>query len=177
MQFGKLTMTASVIVACALAAPASLRAQDASAAPDAHPATAEQLVARIQAIQAQALQDPELRAANRAIAELIAETLPRVDADYPKYAERAQTIRVDVAAAQEAADNARLTELAEETKELQAKVAAAQERAREDPAVRAELEAFRTRLFAKMLEIEPTVQALVAQLEEARADGAAAASP
>ena len=97
---------------------------------------------------------------------LIAQTLPKVDPNYPAYAARAATLKTDVAAAQAAQDNARLNDLAEEAKQLQANVAAAQARAREDAAVKAKLDDYKVKLFTKMVEIDPAVQELVAQLEE-----------
>jgi hypothetical protein len=151
-------LTAGALCTVMAAAPTMLRAQSA-------PADAAAITAQIQRVQQQALQDPELRAANQAISTLLTATMAKVDPSYPTYAARAATLNADVAAAQAAKDNARLNELAEEAKELQASVAAAQAKAREDAAVKAELEAFRVKLFAKMVEIDPAVKELVAQLE------------
>ena len=142
-------------------APETAAAATATDAPDA-----AEIASRIQAVQRQALQDPALRAANQAISALIAQTMPKVDPSYPTYAARAATLKTDVAAAQAAKDNARLNELAEEAKQLQASVAAAQAKAREDETVKERLEDFKVKLFTKMVEIDPSVQELVAQLEE-----------
>lgn len=178
----KLHRLGGLAVALGLAAlPATAQAQAAAAAPagaDAAPMEApaaapaidvQAITARIQAAQQAALQDPALSAANRAIGTLINATLPKVEPNYPAYAARAQTLKTDVAAAQAASDNAKLHELAAEATQLQANIAAAQEKAKNDPEVVAKLEAFKVDLFTKMVEIDPEVQDLVKQLEAARA--------
>ena len=182
-MMAKKTLRAMLIAAPFWIAPAYLSAQDAPAAtpavePSAAPAsqagtTVEQLSARITAIQQRALQDPELRAASAAMQTLIQQTMARIDTNYATYAARANTIKTDVAAAQAAQDNAKLHELAAEATQLQANIAALQARAREEQAVKEKLEEYTTKLFAKMVEIEPTVRELVSQLEALRAGGAA----
>ena len=173
-------LTVGAITAVMAFAPAMLHAQAdaangaqaeaaapaATAEPAGQAADAEAIAAQIQRVQQQALQDPSLRAANQAISQLIMQTLPKVDPNYAAYAARAGTLKADVAEAQAAQDNARLNELAEEAKQLQANVAAAQAKAREDATVKERLEEFRVQLFTKMVEIDPAVQDLVAQLQE-----------
>jgi hypothetical protein len=173
-------LTAGALWTAMAAAPTLLHAQTATPAPAtpaaeapaAPAADAAAITAQIQRVQQQALQDPELRAANQAISTLLTATMAKVDPSYPTYAARVATLNADVAAAQAAKDNARLNELAAEAKELQASVAAAQAKAREDAAVKAELEAFRVKLFTKMVEIDPSVKDLVAQLETLQSDTA-----
>ena len=148
------------------AAAAGAPAEGPEAAAQAEGPTVAEVAAQIQRVQQQALQDPALKAASQQISMLIAQTLPKVDPNYPAYAARAATLKTDVAAAQAAQDNARLNDLAEEAKQLQANVAAAQARAREDAAVKAKLDDYKVKLFTKMVEIDPAVQELVAQLEE-----------
>jgi hypothetical protein len=156
-------LTAGALWTVMAAAPTMLRAQAA-------PTDAAAITAQIQRVQQQALQDPELRAANQAITTLLTATMAKVDPSYPTYAARAATLNADVAAAQAAKDNARLNELAEEAKELQANVTAARAKAEADAAVKAELEAFRVKLFTKMVELDPSVKDLVAQLETLQSD-------
>ena len=156
-------LTAGALCTVMAAAPTMLRAQSA-------PADAAAITAQIQRVQQQALQDPELRAANQAVTALLTATMAKVDPSYPTYAARAATLNADVAAAQAAKDNARLNELAEEAKELQANVTAARAKAEADAAVKAELEAFRVKLFTKMVELDPSVKDLVAQLETLQSD-------
>jgi hypothetical protein len=175
------------VVPAALEAQAPVQAQEqpaaaaeggtapAQQAAPAAGATAQQLAARIQAIQQQAMQDPAVAAASREVNALITAALPRVEPNYPTYAARAQSLQTDVAAAQAAGDNAKLHELAAEARTLQANISSAQARAKEDPAVKERLEAYTAQLFAKMVEIEPTVRELVAQLEAARSTTSSAA--
>ena len=136
--------------------------------------TMEELATRIQAVQRRALQDPALAAANREVTAAISAALPRVEANYPTYAARAQSLNADVAAAQAAGDNARLHELAEEARTLQANIVAAQAKAKEDPAVKEKLQAFTVQLFAKMVELDPEVKELVEELEARRTAGSPA---
>ena len=134
--------------------------------------TAEQIAARIQAVQQRALQDPALASANQEVSAAITAALPRVEPNFPTLAARAQSLNADVAAAQAAGDNARLHELAEEARTLQANIAAAQARAKEDPAVKEKLQAFTAQLFVKMVELDPQVKELVEELEARRVAGA-----
>ncbi|MBW3628247.1 MAG: hypothetical protein KY464_03015 [Gemmatimonadetes bacterium] len=155
----------------AAAAPSATEAQQRSAGGSS--LSEREIAARIQAVQQQAMQHPELAAGNREIAALIAATLPRVDSEYPTYVARAATLRAEVSAAQAAGDNGKLRELAEETQDLQRRISEAQEKAREHSAVKEKLNEFKVKLFTRMVEIDPEVQELVNQLATLRADGAA----
>jgi hypothetical protein len=158
------------------AAPAQAPAEAAAAPAQGPVASAATIAARIQAVQRQAMQDPALTAANREISTMITAALPRVEPNYATYAARAQSIQADVTAAREASDNAKLNALAEETKQLQANITAAQEKAKADPAVKQKLDEFKVKLFTKMVQIDPQVQELVKQLEALQAQGAGSGS-
>ena len=176
----KKILGASVVAAGVAFLPLGLQAQAADPGAGEAVATtqtavmsASEIAARIQSVQRQAMQDPALTAANREIGALITAALPRVDPAYPTYARRAQTLQAEIATARAASDNAKLLELAEETKQLQASINTAQEQAKEDPEVKRKLEAFKVDLFTKMVAIDPTVQELVKQLEalQSKANG------
>jgi hypothetical protein len=150
------------LVALAVAAiPHQLSAQ---AAPGEAAPEASQVEARIEAVQQQALQDAEIQAASNELQSLIQATMLRLD---PAFQTRAETLKTEVAAAQEANDNAALHELAAQAQALQAQVDDLQARAMHDPAVQEKLEAYRVQLFNRMVEIDPEVRALVQQLQNA----------
>lgn len=157
------------------AAPAAAPAAPAApvAATPAAPTRLQVVTSKISAIQKRALADPEIQAANREITTLIGATALRIDPGYAQYATRANTLKAEVAAAQAAQDNDKLWQLADEAKQLQTKISTAQELARQDAAVQKKLEEYKTKLFSKMVQLEPTVQDLVKELETLQNSGAA----
>lgn len=156
----------------ASAAPAAAPAAPVAATPAA-PTRLQVVTSKISAIQKRALADPEIQAANREITTLIGATALRIDPGYAQYATRANTLKAEVAAAQAAQDNDKLWQLADEAKQLQTKISTAQELARQDAAVQKKLEEYKTKLFSKMVQLEPTVQDLVKELETLQNSGAA----
>lgn len=169
-------LRASLFTLALTAVPAYLSAQESAtpAAPEsgaAAPSEAEQIQARLTQLQQQALQDASIKAAQGEILTAIQEAAGRVDPGYAGYAQRAQTLPADVAAAQAAKDNAKLKLLAEEAKQLQQSIAAAQAKAREDAAVKAKLDEYKVKLFTKMVEIDPQAQKLADRLGELQKQG------
>jgi hypothetical protein len=144
--------------------------------PPPAPSRLQQVTSQIAAAQKRALQDPELQAASREINALITSTASRIDPGYAGYAQRAVALKQDVAAAQAAQDNDKLWALADEAKQLQAKISAAQDAAREDAAVKAKLDAYKVKLFDKMVQLDPKVKDLVKELETLQGSGAAGGS-
>jgi uncharacterized membrane-anchored protein YjiN (DUF445 family) len=145
---GLLTLTVAVL-------PNHLMAQ-------AQPAEIE---ARIEAVQQQAMQDPEIQAAAEELQSLIESTMIRLDPNFTEVAQRAEALQAEVAAAQEASDNARLHELAAEAQEIQQTIAPLQARALQEPAVQEKLDEYRLKLFTRMVELNPDVQEWIAQLQ------------
>lgn len=174
-------LKASVLVAAVAVVPAKLNAQQAPAGEPAAEATAqseiEQIQARLGELQKQALQDPALQAANQEVSALLVATMERLDPSYKANVARAASLKTDVAAAQEAKDNAKLHELAAEAQKLQASFTEAREKALEDEAVIAKTTELRDKLFAKMVEIDPAAEKLATRLQELQNPGAAAEKP
>jgi hypothetical protein len=163
-------LRAGLITAALAVAPTLLVAQEAAsgaaapaaAAPAAAPTEAEQITARLAKLQQQAAQDPKVLAAYAGITTATEAAVP----EYRVIAERAGTIRADIAAAQAAKDNVKLRALATEAGELQAKAQTARAAANANAEVQAKTLAYRTVLFKKMVEIDPEAQKLVARLAE-----------
>jgi Ni,Fe-hydrogenase III large subunit len=133
--------------------------------PPPAPSRLQQVTSQIAAAQKRALQDPTIRAASQEITSLIASTASRIDPGYVGYTQRAVALKQDVAAAQAAQDNDKLWALADEAKQLQAKINAAQDAAKQDAAVKAKVDAYKVKLFQKMVELNPKVTDLVKELE------------
>lgn len=155
---------ASLCALAALSLPAHLSAQET--APQAAEQEVEAIQQQLQAIQQRALQDPALQARQAEIGQEVVATMSRVDPAFDPAAARAQTMQADIAAAQEAGDNARLHELAAESEQLQATFAAARARAMEDPELQASIQAFQAEVVEKMTEMDPETTRLLARLNE-----------
>lgn len=163
------TLRPGFIALALMALPAALAAQEAPAAPEQQvPARteAQQIQARLQEIQARALQDPALQAAQDSIGTEMTATMERVDPTFKAQAGRAEALKAEVAAAQQAGDNAKLNQLAAEAEQLQQGFATARQRAMQDPQMAERIQAFQQRIVARMVEVEPETQALLARLQE-----------
>ena len=144
-----------------------------AAAPAPAPSRLQVVMAKISAVQKRALADPALQTSNRALGALITSTASRIDPGYLGYSQRGTALKAEVAAAQAAKDNDKLWQLADEAKQLQAKITAAQEAARQDAEVTKKLDEFKVQLYNKMVELDPTVQELTKELETLQSSGSA----
>ena len=95
--------------------------------------------------------------------------MERLDPTFRAQAARAEALKAEVTAAQAAKDNAKLNQLAAEATQLQQGFASARQRAMQDPAMAARIKSFQERIVAKMAEVEPQTQTLLARLQELRA--------
>ena len=166
------TLRPSLFALVLTIAPAALAAQQTPAAPQPQaPAQTEmqQIQARLQQIQARALQDPALKAGQDSIGTEMTATMERLDPTFKAQAARAEALKAEVTAAQAAKDNAKLNQLAAEATQLQQGFASARQRAMQDAAMAARIKSFQERIVAKMAELEPETQTLLARLQELRA--------
>jgi hypothetical protein len=149
-----------------LLVPAALQAQQPT--PEQAPAEVQQLLTelhqlqeRLGPIQAQAMQDSELQAAeaelNQALRSAVIEIDPAVEQDLA----RAETLEADAQAAQEAGDAQRLQELMTEAQGMQQRLAAAQAQALQRPGLVAQVEQFQEQLQARMIQIDPQAGELI----------------
>ncbi|HEV2145907.1 MAG TPA: hypothetical protein VGR37_00670 [Longimicrobiaceae bacterium] len=170
------TIRPTLLALAMLAAPAALAAQEAPAEATQQPAQteAQQIQARLQQIQARALQDPALQAAQDSIGDQLTATMERVDPTFRAQAERAEALKAEVQAAQQAGDNAKLNQLAAEAEQLQQGFASARQRAMQDPQMVERIQAFQQRIVARMAELDPETHTLLARLQELK-NGAAPA--
>jgi hypothetical protein len=148
--------------------PAALTAQTTDSTPA--PATdkqaeIQQITARLGQIQQQAMQDPEIKAANDQLTQLM-ESKMALDPASKQTLEQAKQYQADVAAAQAAGDNEKLTQLAEMGKLIQQGMQVAQTKVLSDPEVQKQMDAFKQQVYKKMVEIDPEAEKLVARLTE-----------
>lgn len=170
----------ALLAFAALALPATAAAQQtAPAAPQpaapaqaapAAPAQSEvtQIQQRLAALQQQAVQDPAVKAHSDALETALAAALAQVDPAATGKLARVEALKAEVEAARAASDNAKLNQLAAEATELQAYFQQLRPRAMALPEVQEKRQAYVAALFAKMNEIDPQAQALVARLEALR---------
>ncbi len=170
----------------ALALPAAVSAQTTPA--PAQPAPAQQPAANAQAeiqqiqqrlgqLQQQALQsDSAAKAAEAAFGADLMAAMQQLDPTTQAKVARGEALNAEVEAARAANDNAKLTALATEAQGLQTFFNGLRQRAMATPEMQEKRRAFLAVLLARMNQIDPQAQALVARLETLRSGGAAPAA-
>lgn len=136
----------------------------------------EQLHDRLAAIQARALADPQVGAAQVALGNSIKAAITRVDPAVTRGLARMEALDSLALRAEERGDEARLRQLSTEAQQLQRAFVAAQERVLAQPEIAAQVEAFQQRLQRKMLEVEPGAEQIMTRFRELEARLAAEAS-
>jgi chromosome segregation ATPase len=161
----------AVAALVAVLAPAAASAQQGDPTqlpPEAQELIAElqQLQAQIQPIQQQALQDPEIQAAQEKLGEDVQAAMAEEDPAVPEHIERLETVIASAQAAQAEEDEARMAELVAEAQQIEQRLQAAQTKALELPEIAPRVEAFQKQLQAKMVEVEPESESLLERFEE-----------
>jgi chaperonin cofactor prefoldin len=156
-------------------APASLAAQQRAPAPGGSVGEAQleqwvtelqELHARLEQIQARALEDEALRSEQGALGDQIRTAMQQADPQLPGLMERMQQLETQAAGAQRAGDEAAFQRLAQEAQQIQARFADAQMKAFEQPAIATRLEAFQTRLETRMAQIDPQAPRMVERFQQ-----------
>lgn len=163
-------------MAAALALPATLAAQARPMA--ARPATPsanasaeartwlnelQRISARLQAAHNRAMEDAQLRAAQEAFMRDVKASMQRTDPGLDVLATRVRTIQAEGAAAQQRGDRARLRTLNQELSQIQARFMTAQENVMKQPAMAQRAKQLEERLHARMLQVEPETDRLIAR--------------
>lgn len=163
--------TRIVFLAAALALPATSAAQQAQPTP-APAAPAQDEIARIQQrlaqLQQRARQDPAVKAEEEAFDAYMRAAMERLDPTAKEKSDRAESLKAEVEAARAASDNAKLSALAAEAQGLQEFFGGLRQRVLTQADVQEKRKAYIQALFARMSELDPQAQALVARLEELR---------
>lgn len=155
-------------------APAGLVAQQQGAIDPAQlPPEAQELIAelqqlqvRLQPIQQEAMQDPEIQAAQQALGAEIQSVMVELDPETPERIERLRELMGEAQAAQAAQDQAAMAELVAEGRALEQELQAAQAEAIQTPEIAPRVEAFEARLLERMLEVDPQAGSLIERARE-----------
>lgn len=121
---------------------------------------------RLQELQQQALQDSSLSAEQAALGESIRAAMEAADPTLEASMARVEQLQGEAAAAQQQGDAARLNELGAEVRQIEMKFVQAQQQALAEPELSAQLEAFQTRLEARIAELDPEAPQLIARFQQ-----------
>lgn len=126
----------------------------------------QQIHGKLEAIQAKAAEDPQLRAAQESLGTEIRTAMEKADPTLPTSMQRVQTLESEAVQAQQAGDQAKLEQLAREAQTIQARFMEAQAKAFQQPEIATRLEAFQTRLESRMVEVDPAASGLIQRFKE-----------
>lgn len=135
----------------------------------------EQLHGRLQDIQEQALQDPQINAAQTGLGNLIKQAMEKSDPALVKGFARMQAMETEAAAAQQKGDTGKLQQLGAEAQQIEKQFAAAQQKVLQQPEIASRVAAFQQALERKMLSINPDTEKLIARFQELETKLAASA--
>lgn len=114
----------------------------------------------------EAMEDPALQQEREAVRAAVREAMIAADPANGERIDRLEELEAEAEAAQAAGDTVKIAALTSEAQQLGPQVQAAQVEAMEKPEVDARVQAFEDKLFAKMVEIDPSAQAKLDQLNE-----------
>lgn len=125
----------------------------------------QQIQARLAPVQDQAMQDPGLQQERQQVADAVKQAMITADPGIAQRMARLEAIVGEAQKAQETGDGERLAALVAEARGIQEPLARAQAAALDRPEIEARVTAFRGRLRARMVQIEPSSEALLNRLE------------
>lgn len=178
-MFSRFTQAAALTLLLA-AAPATLSSQQAQQQRAAAPqpdvqlqqqvqgwlAEMQQIHGQLEQLQARALQDPQLSAAQSALGESIKTAMQRIDPTLERSLVRVQALETEAEAAQQAGDQTKLQQLGAEVQQIQQKFVAAQQQALQQPELATRVQSFQQQLEAKMTQLDPTAEDLIARFQQ-----------
>jgi hypothetical protein len=126
----------------------------------------QQIQARLEPVQDQALQDSELQQEQQQVGEAVRGAMVAANPAVAGQLERMEAILEEARAAQAASDADRIVALTAEARELQAELAQAQADALQQPDIEARVAAFQKNLHERMVQIDPESRALLDRLQE-----------
>jgi hypothetical protein len=160
----------AVVTAAALLLPVTAFAQSSPEQPPAEIqewiTEMQQIQARLEPVQDQALQDSELQLEQQQIGEAVRGAMVAANPAVAAQLERMEALLEEARAAQAAADTDRIVALTAEAQELQTQLAEAQAEALQQPEIEARVEAFQKNLQERMVQIDPESRALLDRLQE-----------
>jgi chromosome segregation ATPase len=176
MSLHQVGRTGLLLLALAALPAAAGAQQNPQATPPADPQLEQQvrglmeqaqgLHERLEEIQAQALQDPQLRAAQEALGESIKTAMERIDPTLEHAVVRGQTLQTELAAAHRAGDQAKIARTEEQLQRIEQQFFAAQMQAIQQPELASRWQAFQTQLQNRMKRLDPEADDLIARFQE-----------
>jgi hypothetical protein len=162
---------AFALSAFALGTPALLAAQEAASAPTQHDLEAifaefQEIHHQLEDIQLQALQDPQLNAAQEALGEEIRTAMEARDPALRQQMERIESLEGEAVSAQQAGNLEKLQELMVEAQAIEQRFLTIQQQVLTTPSIAAKIEAFQTELERKMVEVNPQTASLISRFRE-----------
>ena len=141
--------------------PLSLGAQQRAAAPTAVQQQAQGWLMELQGIQmqlqpaiAQAMRDPKIQAAQRALGAEVQAALAKADPGLAALEPRMKAMEAEAAKAQQAGDRAKLQKLMQEAAPIQQRLMRAQQVVFKQPGVMSKANAFESQLQAKLIQLD-----------------------
>jgi chaperonin cofactor prefoldin len=168
-------MIAALIALAIATGPSVANAQQAAAAPSPELqrqvqsmlAEMQQIHGQLQELQARALQDPQLSAAQASIGENLRNAMQRADPGIEQGLQRLEAINAEAVTARETGNNARLQQLGDEVQQIEIRFQTAQQQALQaQPQLATQMQTFQTSLEAKMAQLDPRAEQLIAQFQE-----------
>lgn len=162
---------ASLALPTTLAAQQPARSAPVSArrpAPAKRPPAAEALLselqvinAKLEALQARALQDPQLRAAQQSLGVAIKTAMTRIDPELEQSVARGHQLQQQALAARQKGDQATLQKLSAEMQEVQQRFFTVQQEVVAEPALAAQLKSFQDGVQKKMADLDASAPQMI----------------
>lgn len=155
-------------------APAGLAAQQQGAIDPAQlPAEAQELIAEmqqlqteLQPIQQQAMQDPEVQAAQQALGADIQAAMIEVDPSTPERLERLQELMAQAQSARAGQDEAAMAQIVAEAQALEQQLQATQAAAIQTDEIAPRVQAFEAKLLETMVAVDPEAASMIERARE-----------
>lgn len=134
----------------------------------------QMLNAKLEALQARALQDPQLMAAQQSLGATIKTAMGRLDPTLEQSLARGKQLQEQAVGARQKGDDATLQRLTGEMQQIQQRFFSIQQRVIAQPAVAAQLKVFQDRVQKKMATLDATAPTMIARFGELQANLASA---
>jgi hypothetical protein len=172
-RFSRAALIAALMVPAALAAQTPRPVNARAAAPQANAANArawmselQQIQGRLQAAHNRVMQDAQLREAQESLFRDVKVAMQRTDPGLDALARRVESMQAEAAAAVQRGDRARVQQLNADLVPIQQRFMRAQQAVMRQPAIQQRAGALEQRLHARMLQVEPDTDRLLARGRE-----------
>jgi siderophore synthetase component len=157
----------TILTVVALGLATGLPAQGTQPSPEVERWIAEirEIQATVGPVQQQALREPAIQQAQQEATRALRAAMVAADPSMSAKLDRMERIVAETRTAREARDEAKVRALTDEALALEPQISGAQERAMALPEIETRLTAFRARLRARMVEIDPATGPLIARME------------